>query len=149
MTDTLTYNAKQLIDELYVYSLVRENGRVFEGRTEKATRAILESRYRARRMLWHRNEDKKIDGLFLWYRCSVNKDPSRFVDSWQQDDERGGILLLSALFADSPQILKWGVLQFIIREPDCLHLPLVSFRRGKLRYSNSKLLTKILKNGQA
>ena len=144
----LPWQVQKLFTDLYRYTLFAENGRVFLGFSEEVVRAIIADRFSKGRLLFHRDEDGEIDGMFAWYRF---KDGWQWEDilDWRQDDEDGSEFFLAYLFADSKKIMSDFALNMIAKEPDVIagNLTGIRHRKGrpqKVEYSN-RFLAKLLK----
>lgn len=142
MTPTLQDQTK--LNELYRYVVFNENGKVFMGYDGKTVRNFLASRLAAGRLIFHRDESGEIDGVMAWYRFERGWDLSR-IERWDKDDEDGGEIFILAAFADNDKARRVGILRFIAKEPDAMHLPLSMFRDGKRREYSQKLLARLLK----
>lgn len=137
--------------DLYRYAVLSENGKVFYGFESEAIRTIIAHRFHKGRLIYHRDREGKLDGLFMWYRMPENWEWAA-IRNWDDDDEGGKEIFMAFLFAESPETLADITLRFIEMEPDCLHLKLTGVRQRnripkRVEYS-TKLLTRLIKNGR-
>lgn len=146
------FEIRAFLHEAYQFAHTSENGKVFFGFSEEAIKTILLDRFRAGRLCLHRGPDKRINGLFAWYR--FNKGWT-FGDltRWKDDDPNGDEIFLAYVFSDNKAVTKALTLKFIEREPDCLHLLLSGIRQKgpshvptRVEYPQ-KFLTRLIKNG--
>ena len=145
----LAVRDRVILDELYEYAVKSENGRVFYGVPEEAVRCIITHRQHKGRLIVHRDEAGDVDGMFMWHRFKKGWTEEDKLENWGDDDEGGGELYLAATFASSREVLRWGILKFIQKEPDVLHLKLsmTRLKGGKdvLCDVPQKMLARLLK----
>jgi hypothetical protein len=145
----LSVRDRVVLDELYDYALDRENGKVFHGVCEEAVRCIITHRQHKGRLVFHRDGFGDIDGMFMWYRFAAGWKEEDKIEGWGDDDEGGEELYLAATFADDAGVRRWGILKFLEKEPDALHLKLsmTRLRGGQPTRidANQKMLARLLK----
>ena len=108
-----------VLDDLYRYAVLSENGKVFYGYPEETIRLILAHRQSKGRLVYHRNAEGEVDGMVMWHRFSPGWDLED-VQNWREDDEQGSEIYIAGTIADSPQVRRWGILKMIEKEPDVI-----------------------------
>ena len=134
--------------DVYRYAVFAENGKVYHGIDGRVMLGIFANRAMAGRLVFHRNDDLEVDGLLVWYRFNAGWTMDR-VYRYDEDDENGTEIFISAAFADNPQARRWGIRAMILKEPDVIwcKLSALRIRRGKARrvMYPQRLLARLLK----
>ena len=63
----------------------------------------------------------------MWYNCDYTWDFS-FIENWEEDKEDGDTIFMAFLFAESNDVMKELIHDFIDKEPDMLIKNLVAMR---------------------
>ena len=138
--------------DVYQYAVFAENGNVFSGVPGDTMRAIFADRAAAGRLIFHRNQQREVDGLLIWYRFKEGWSMDR-IYRFEPDDEDGNEILIHAAFSETGYARRWGIRAFIMKEPDSLWCRIRANRKkgGKTKLVDipQKLLARLLKNGQA
>jgi hypothetical protein len=139
------------LNDVYRYAVYAENGNVFAGVSGDTMRDIFENRMAAGRLIFHRNREKEVDGLLIWYRLKKGWTMEQ-IYNFEPDDEDGGEILIKAAFSETPFARRWGIRAFLLKEPDSLWCDIKAHRkkggRSKIVDVPKRTLARLLKDGQ-
>ena len=129
------------------YCIRKENGKVFEGMDEDTISTMVAYHYFKKTISVIRDGEEVV-GVHMWYNCNYTDDFS-FIENWEEDRKNGDTIFMAFLFAESNDVMKELIHDFMDKEPDMLTKKLVAMReRGgyprRLDISR-KYFTKILK----
>jgi len=129
------------------YCIRKENGKVFNGMTEDTITTMV-TYHLFKKTISVIYEGEEVVGVHMWYNCDYTDDFS-FIENWEEDKEDGDTIFMAFLFAESNDVMKKLIHDFMDKEPDMLTKNLLAMReRGgyprRLDVSR-KYFTKILK----
>tara|TARA_R110002050_G_scaffold111022_2_gene224123 strand:+ start:5109 stop:5591 length:483 start_codon:yes stop_codon:yes gene_type:complete len=139
--------ALKQVDKAVKFCIKHENGKVFDGWDEDLIRLMVAYHWAKKTLIVHKNEDKTIRGVFMWYNCDKS-DGWNFVNNWEPDKEDGDSIFMAFLFADGKDSFKELTKDFINKCPEALTKNKIGlrYRNGfpkRILYTN-KLFKKII-----
>jgi hypothetical protein len=148
LNDSRNLDFINFVDKVTDYCIENENGKVFDDWNRETLRQLVAYHQFKGTLIVLSNADREVAGVFMWYNC--NKDDGwSFVLNWEEDDKDGDAVFMAFLFASSQAAWKKMAINFIEKEPDCLHKQLIGSRHRKGQptkvYYTNKILSRILK----
>ena len=148
LNDTRNLDLINFVDKVTDYCIENENGKVFDSWDRETLRQLVAYHQFKGTLIVLSNTDREVAGVFMWYNCDKDADWS-YVHNWVEDDKNGDAIFMAFLFASSTKAWKEMLINFIKKEPDCLHKQLIGSRHRKGRptkvYYTQKVLSRVLK----
>lgn len=114
------------IEDIVGYCIRKENGKVFEG-MEKETITTMVAYHMFKKTISVIYEGKEVVGVHMWYNCNYEDDWD-FIENWEEDKKDGDTIWMAFLFAESNDVMKALIHDFMDKEPDMLTKNLVAIR---------------------
>ena len=115
------------IKKIVGYCIRKENGKVFEGMDEDTITTMVTYHF-FKKTISVIYEDEEVVGVHMWYNCNYTDDFS-FIENWEEDREDGDTIFMAFLFAESNDVMKKLIHDFMDKEPDMLTKNLVAMRK--------------------
>ena len=148
LNDTRNLDLINFVDKVTDYCIENENGKVFDSWNKETLRQLVAYHQFKGTLIVLSNTDREVAGVFMWYNCDKD-DGWSFVLNWDEDKKEGDSIFMAFLFASSTKAWKEMLINFIKKEPDCLHKQLMGSRHRKGQptkvYYTQKILSRILK----
>ena len=114
------------VEKIVGYCIRKENGKVFYG-MDKETITTMVTYHFFKKTISVIYEGEEVVGVHMWYNCDYTDDLS-FIESWEEDKENGDTIFMAFLFAESNDVMKKLIHDFMDKEPDMLTKKLVGQR---------------------